>query len=201
MAAAASYGGVLKVTTEIGETLYEGMNSHPERGEKSAECDLVILSGTKWSERIRRERLLNSTMKIYQQPLTLSRKKRGFHIVTDEIENILRKDFSITTGICHIFIMHTSASLSINENADSTVRKDFETWFNKAVPENDPDYRHNTEGVDDMPAHIKASLLGSSVTIPVSNGRLALGTWQGVYLCEHRDHGEAREIVVTVIGE
>jgi secondary thiamine-phosphate synthase enzyme len=104
-------------------------------------------------------------------------------------------------GMCQVFIQHTSASLSINEDADPTVRQDFETYFNKAVPENDPDYIHNDEGADDMPAHLKAAILGSSVSIPVSNGRLALGTWQGIYLCEHRNHGGGRNIVITAWGE
>lgn len=108
---------------------------------------------------------------------------------------------TIKAGMCQIFIQHTSASLTLNENADPTVRTDFEAWFNKAVPENDPDFLHNDEGPDDMPAHLKASLLGSSVMIPVCNGRLALGTWQGVYLCEHRDYGGKRRLVVTVWGE
>ena len=103
--------------------------------------------------------------------------------------------------MCQVFIRHTSASLTINENADPTVRADFETYFNKAVPENDPDYLHNDEGPDDMPAHLKAALLGSSVTIPVRNGRLALGTWQGIYLCEHRDRAHSRELVITAWGE
>ncbi len=100
-----------------------------------------------------------------------------------------------------MFIQHTSASLTLNENADSTVRKDFEMFFTKTVPENDPEYLHDTEGSDDMPAHLKASLMGSSVTIPVSQGRLALGTWQGIYLCEHRNYGERRNLVITVIGQ
>ena len=103
--------------------------------------------------------------------------------------------------MCQVFIMHTSASLTINENADPTVRKDFEMYFNKAVPENDPDYLHDDEGPDDMPAHLKAAMLGSSVMIPICNGRLALGMWQGIYLCEHRDHGDARKIIITAWGE
>ena len=107
----------------------------------------------------------------------------------------------VQKGIFHVFIKHTSASLTINENADPTVRRDFETFFNKAVSEDQPGFQHDTEGPDDMPAHIKSSLLGSSVTIPVTNGRLNLGTWQGIYLCEHRDRGEARELVITVWGE
>lgn len=104
-------------------------------------------------------------------------------------------------GLCQVFIRHTSASLTINENADATVRKDFEMFFNKTVRENDVDYQHDTEGSDDMPAHLKASLLGSSVLIPVSSGKLNLGIWQGIYLCEHRNSGGDRELVVTVWGE
>jgi len=140
-------------------------------------------------------------MKIFQTTITIPQKKRGFHLVTSEIARAIDGELNIQKGMCHVFIKHTSASLTINENADPTVRKDFETFFNKAVRENDPDYMHNTEGSDDMPAHIKASLLGSSVTVPVSNGRLSLGTWQGIFLCEHRNHGEAREIVITIWGE
>jgi secondary thiamine-phosphate synthase enzyme len=140
-------------------------------------------------------------MKIFQKAIRLPQKKRGFHLITSEISRVIEAGSDIQQGICHVFIKHTSASLTINENADPTVRRDFETFFNKTVQENDPDYVHDTEGPDDMPAHLKASLLGSSVTIPLSNGRFSLGTWQGIYLCEHRDHGEAREIVITVWGE
>ena len=140
-------------------------------------------------------------MKIHQQSITLSARKRGLHIITNEIGNSLSWLNEIKAGVCHVFIQHTSASLCINENADATVRKDFEMYFNKAVPENDPDYRHNTEGSDDMPAHLKAALLGSSVSIPIINGRLALGIWQGIYLCEHRDHGGSRNLMVTAWGE
>jgi secondary thiamine-phosphate synthase enzyme len=140
-------------------------------------------------------------MKIYQQTLQLTQRKRGFHIITPEVVNALPQISEIKTGICQVFIQHTSASLSINENADPTVRKDFEMYFNKAVPEDDPDYLHDYEGSDDMPAHLKASMLGSSVTIPIHNGRLALGTWQGVYLCEHRNRGGERRLVVTAWGE
>jgi len=140
-------------------------------------------------------------MKIYQQAIRLTERKRGFHIITSEIVNALPQISEIKTGICQVFIQHTSASLTINENADPTVRKDFEMYFNKAVPENDPDYRHDDEGPDDMPAHLKASMLGSSVTIPIRDGRLALGTWQGIYLCEHRNYGEARNLIVTAWGE
>ncbi len=140
-------------------------------------------------------------MHIYQQMIELGERRRGFHLITSEIVHALPELREFKTGICQVFIQHTSASLCINENADPTVRKDFETYFNKAVPENDPDYVHNDEGPDDMPAHLKAAILGSSVMIPVRNGRLALGTWQGIYLCEHRDHGGPRRLVITAWGE
>ncbi|WP_299466816.1 secondary thiamine-phosphate synthase enzyme YjbQ [Mucilaginibacter sp.] len=140
-------------------------------------------------------------MKIFQQILDLNQRKRGFHIITAEVVDALPQIGEIKIGICQVFIQHTSASLSINENADPTVRQDFEMYFNKAVPENDPDYRHNDEGSDDMPAHLKAAMLGSSVTIPIRNGRLALGTWQGIYLCEHRNYGGSRSLVITAWGE
>jgi secondary thiamine-phosphate synthase enzyme len=140
-------------------------------------------------------------MKIYQQNIQLNEKQRGFHLITSEVIRALPQLNNIQTGICHVFIQHTSASLTINENADPTVRKDFEMYFNKAVPENDPGYRHDDEGPDDMPAHIKSSMLGSSVMIPIRNGRLALGTWQGIYLCEHRNHGGNRNLVITAWGE
>jgi len=140
-------------------------------------------------------------MKIFQSTLQLSPRKRGFHLITAEVTNAFPQMREIKTGICQVFILHTSASLTINENADPTVRADFETYFNKAVPENDPDYLHDDEGPDDMPAHLKAAMLGSSVTIPISNGRLALGTWQGIYLCEHRNYGRSRELVITAWGE
>jgi secondary thiamine-phosphate synthase enzyme len=139
-------------------------------------------------------------MNIYQQTIILPQKRRGFHLVTNEVINAVPQIGLMNTGMCQVFIQHTSASLTVNENADPTVRQDFEMFFNKTVRENDPDYRHDYEGSDDMPAHLKASLLGSSVLIPVSRGRLALGTWQGIYLCEHRDHGGSRTLVVTVWG-
>ncbi|MES2277153.1 MAG: secondary thiamine-phosphate synthase enzyme YjbQ [Bacteroidota bacterium] len=139
-------------------------------------------------------------MKIYQQTIRLRQRSRGFHLITNEVAHALPQIAELQTGICQVFIQHTSASLTINENADPTVRQDFEMYFNKAVPENDPDYRHDDEGPDDMPAHLKAAMLGSSVTIPITNGRLALGTWQGIYLCEHRNHGEARRLVITAWG-
>lgn len=140
-------------------------------------------------------------MKIFQQALTLRERRRGFHIITDEVEDALPQVDEIDTGICQVFIQHTSASLTINENADPTVRVDFEMFFNKTVKENDPNYEHDYEGSDDMPAHLKAAILGSSVTIPIRNGRLALGTWQGIYLCEHRNHGGQRRLIITAWGE
>jgi len=140
-------------------------------------------------------------MKIYQRPITLREMPRGYHLITSGIVQALPEIKTIRTGICQVFIQHTSASLTINENADPTVRKDFATFFNKAVPENDPDYIHDAEGPDDMPAHLKSSILGSSVMIPISEGQLALGTWQGIYLCEHRNRGGQRDLVVTAWGE
>jgi len=139
-------------------------------------------------------------MKIYQQALTLRERRRGFHIITSEIENALPQIAEIMVGLCQVFIQHTSASLTINENADPTVRADFEMFFNKTVKENDPSYKHDYEGSDDMPAHLKAALLGSSVIIPIRNGRLALGIWQGIYLCEHRNYGGQRNLIVTAWG-
>ena len=138
---------------------------------------------------------------MIQQQFSLRARRRGFHLVTAEILDAVPRLKEISTGICQVFIRHTSASLTINENADPTVRQDFEMYFNKVAPENDPEYIHTDEGPDDMPAHLKAALLGSSVTIPITNGRLALGTWQGIYLCEHRNHGGERKIVVTAWGE
>jgi secondary thiamine-phosphate synthase enzyme len=140
-------------------------------------------------------------MKIYQQQIQLSQRRRGFHLITAEVLQALPQIAELKTGICQVFIQHTSASLTINENADPTVRKDFEMYFSKTVPENDPNYLHDDEGPDDMPAHLKAALLGNSVTIPIRNGRLALGTWQGIYLCEHRNYGGQRNLVITAWGE
>lgn len=122
-------------------------------------------------------------------------------MITTEVLRAIPQISVIKAGLCQVFIQHTSASLTINENADPTVRKDFEMFFNKTVKENDPDYAHDYEGPDDMPAHLKASLLGSSVLIPIEKGRLALGTWQGIYLCEHRNRGGARHLVITAWGE
>ena len=140
-------------------------------------------------------------MQVFQYHLSLPQRRRGFHLITGEVLSISSGISQIKKGICQVFIQHTSASLAINENADPTVRRDFETFFNKAVPENDPDYVHNDEGPDDMPAHLKAALLGSSVLIPITNGRLALGMWQGIYLCEHRNFGGSRDLVITCWGE
>ena len=135
-----------------------------------------------------------------QKTITLSPKSRGFHIIThDVLENIPElKD--LKTGILQLFIKHTSASLTINENADPTVRTDFESHFNMLAPENQSYYQHTFEGSDDMPAHLKASLLGSSVSIPITDGRLNLGTWQGIYLCEHRNRGSDRKLIITIQG-
>jgi len=144
---------------------------------------------------------LATVMEFFQQQVTLRERPRGFHLITDEIQNWLSPITHWDMGICHIFIQHTSASLSINENADPTVRMDFEMYFNKSVPENDPDYRHDYEGADDMPAHIKSSLLGASLSIPIRAGELALGTWQGIYLCEHRNHGGRRRLLITAWGK
>jgi secondary thiamine-phosphate synthase enzyme len=137
----------------------------------------------------------------FQKEIALAPRERGFHLVTTEIENGVPEIRRYAVGLAHIFIRHTSASLTINENADPTVRSDMETHFNQMVPENAPYYLHTIEGPDDMPAHIKASLLGSSVVVPVSDGRLILGTWQGVYLCEHRDRPRGRRVIVTVHGQ
>lgn len=136
-------------------------------------------------------------MAIYQETITLSPKPRGFHLITSEIENILSSMPSIETGLLHLFIQHTSASLCINENADPTVREDMENFFTD-IADDKPYYIHTYEGADDMPAHIKASMLGSALTIPVTNGKMNLGTWQGIYLGEHRDYGGNRRIVVTL---
>ena len=135
-----------------------------------------------------------------QKTITLSPKSRGFHIIThDVLENIPElKD--LKTGILQLFIKHTSASLTINENADPTVRTDLESHFNMLAPENQSYYQHTFEGSDDMPAHLKASLLGSSVSIPITDGRLNLGTWQGIYLCEHRNRGSDRKLIITIQG-
>ncbi len=136
-----------------------------------------------------------------QKEIQLQARSRGFHIVTDEILQQLPELENINIGMMNVFLKHTSASLTINENADPTVREDFEAYFNRVAPENEPYYKHTLEGSDDLPAHFKSSMLGCSLNIPISNGRLAMGTWQGIYLGEHRDYGGARTVVVTVSGE
>ena len=140
-------------------------------------------------------------MAWYQKSIRLPAVKRGFHLITDLIVAQMPELEQIRIGLAHVFIRHTSASLTINEDADPTVRQDFESHFNKMVPENAPYYRHNDEGPDDMPAHLKAAILGSSVTIPITEGKLNLGTWQGIYLCEHRDQASRRWLVITLQGE
>ncbi|MGR5559694.1 secondary thiamine-phosphate synthase enzyme YjbQ [Vibrio fortis] len=137
----------------------------------------------------------------FQKTIHLNARKRGFHLITDEIEQHINDINCPSVGLLHLFIQHTSASLTLNENADPTVRADMESHFNRYVPERAPYYRHTYEGDDDMPAHIKASLLGNGVTIPITNGRLALGTWQGIYLGEHRDFGGSRTVILTIQGE
>lgn len=139
-------------------------------------------------------------MKFFQTEISLPQFKRGFHLITNIVEKAIPEIRAISIGQLQVFIKHTSAGLTINENADPTVRYDFERHMNKLVPENAPYYQHDVEGPDDMPAHIKASLMGSSVTIPITNGILNLGTWQGIYLCEHRDRGGSRKIIITVFG-
>ncbi|MBU2952003.1 secondary thiamine-phosphate synthase enzyme YjbQ [Tamlana agarivorans] len=139
-------------------------------------------------------------MNFFQKEIKLKPHSRGFHLITEDILKAMPEIKDLQMGQMQVFIKHTSASLTINENADFTVRQDFESHFNKMVPENAPYYKHNYEGPDDMPAHIKASLLGASVQIPITNGRLNLGIWQGIYLCEHRDYGGARSLVVTAFG-
>ena len=136
-----------------------------------------------------------------QKEISLNPKPRGFHLITNEILQNLQEIGDISIGTMEIFIKHTSASLTINEDADPTVRDDFESHFNQIVPENAPYYRHTIEGPDDMPAHLKSSILGSSVTIPITNGTLNLGTWQGIYLREHRNHGGSRSVVLTLTGK
>lgn len=136
-----------------------------------------------------------------QTEFSLKARSRGFHLITHEVEQALPNISNINAGILHLFIKHSSASLTINENADPTVRTDMESHFNHFVPERAKYYLHTYEGDDDMPAHIKASILGASVTIPITNGRLNLGTWQGIYLGEHRDYGGARKLVATISGQ
>jgi secondary thiamine-phosphate synthase enzyme len=137
----------------------------------------------------------------FQREIHLQAVPRGFHLVTAEVIDALPELREISVGLLHLLIQHTSASLALNENAAPEVRHDFESWFSQAVPEGAHYWTHTLEGDDDMPAHIKAALLGPSLTLPISNGRLALGTWQGIYLCEHRDRGGPRTLVATAWGE
>ena len=139
-------------------------------------------------------------MTFYQKEIQLSSRTRGYHLITDEIIQAIPELKNINVGQLQVFIKHTSASLTINENADPTVRLDFETHINKMIPEDMPYYKHDYEGSDDMPAHIKASMLGCSVNIPVTNGKLNLGIWQGIYLGEHRNYGGSRRVVITAFG-
>ena len=136
-----------------------------------------------------------------QKNISIKSISRGFHIITDQVTDQIPEIKTIKIGILHLFIKHTSASLTINENADKTVRNDFEKHFNEMVPENQSYYQHTYEGPDDMPAHLKASILGSSLSIPISNGHLNMGTWQGIYLCEHRENTFQRKMVATIQGE
>ena len=140
-------------------------------------------------------------MNLIQKEILLEARKRGFHLVTNEIVRQLPELQNIKTGIASILIKHTSASLTLNENFDPDVRKDMESYFSNSVKENEPFYLHTSEGSDDMPAHIKSTLIGSTLTIPISDGRFNLGTWQGIYLCEHRNHGGRRKLVATLFGE
>jgi len=140
-------------------------------------------------------------MNLFQKELILEQRDRGFHLVTDEILEQIPEIKKIKTGLMHILIKHTSASITLNENYDPDVRSDMEKYFTRSVKENEPWYEHNSEGSDDMPAHIKSTLIGSSLTIPITNGKLNLGIWQGIYLCEHRNHAGSRKIVVTIFGE
>ena len=147
------------------------------------------------------ENVLISYMLWIQKEMILPSHSRGFHIITHLIENKIEELQNIRMGVAHIFIKHTSASLTINEDADPTVRVDFESHINVMVPEKAPYYLHTMEGPDDMPAHLKSSIIGSSVNIPITHGQFNLGTWQGIYLCEHRDQGGPRKIVITISGE
>jgi len=136
-----------------------------------------------------------------QRELRLEGRSRGFHLVTGDVVEALPELGRLAVGLLHVFVRHTSASLTVNENASAAVLRDFGSWFDAAVPQDAPFWTHRSEGPDDMPAHVKSSLLGSSISVPVARGRLALGTWQGIYLCEHRDSGGSRRLVATVVGE
>lgn len=139
-------------------------------------------------------------MSILQKQFSLKARSRGFHLITNEILEQVPELKEVKAGVAHLFIQHTSAGLTINENADPSVRRDFESHFNRMVPEDTSLFEHTLEGSDDMTSHIKSSILGHSVSVPVTNGRFNLGTWQGIYLCEHRNRGGSRKVVITVIG-
>jgi secondary thiamine-phosphate synthase enzyme len=136
-----------------------------------------------------------------QQQINLPAFSRGFHIITSYVIDSVPEIKNQSIGMLHLFIKHTSASIAINEGADPDVRVDFETHFNKLVPENSPEFIHNAEGPDDMPAHIKSAILGSSLSIPITDGKINLGTWQDIYLCEHRNHASGRKLIVTIEGQ
>jgi secondary thiamine-phosphate synthase enzyme len=136
-----------------------------------------------------------------QRRITIDKKQKGFHLITDQVLNEIPEINKIHIGLLHLFILHTSASITLNENMDKTVRDDFESYFNHLVPENQPYFKHVYEGPDDMPSHLKSSILGSSIFIPISNSCLQLGTWQGIYLCEHRKHAPKRDMILTIQGE
>lgn len=139
-------------------------------------------------------------MSVWQKEISVQAFRRGMHLITNEVEKHLQES-SVKTGVLHVFIKHTSAGLTINENADPTVRSDFTGFLDRMVPDNQPEFEHTLEGPDDMPAHIKSSLMGSSVTVPVTDGRINAGTWQGIYLCEFRNHGSSRKLVLTLTGD
>ena len=136
-----------------------------------------------------------------QRKITIDKKQKGFHLITDQVLNQIPEINKINIGLLHLFILHTSASITLNENMDKTVRDDFESYFDHLVPENQPYFKHVYEGPDDMPSHLKSSILGSSIFIPISNSCLQLGTWQGIYLCEHRKHAPKRDMILTIQGE
>ena len=136
-----------------------------------------------------------------QRKITIDKKQKGFHLITDQVLNEIPEINKIHIGLLHLFILHTSASITLNENMDKTVRDDFESYFDHLVPENQPYFKHVYEGPDDMPSHLKSSILGSSIFIPISNSCLQLGTWQGIYLCEHRKHAPTRDMILTIQGQ
>ena len=140
-------------------------------------------------------------MSWYQKEILLKPRGRGFHLITEEVLGQLTEIKNIKIGLMHILIKHTSASITLNENYDPDVRSDMEEYFSRTVKENEPWYDHNSEGSDDMPAHIKSTLIGNSLSIPITAGRLNLGTWQGIYLCEHRNHAGSRNLLVTILGD